>query len=165
MKLSLRILKVTDVTQSYVDWYSNADVVLYSDNQYRSFTIDSQRSYISDCLNDSNLDLYGVFDGDLHIGNIVIAGLGSIHKRAEITYVIGEVAYWGKGVGNFAVSSLVKIAKDNYKLSKLCAGLAEGNVGSQRILEKNGFILEGMKSKHLFYNGEFHNQLDYGLLL
>ena len=59
----------------------------------------------------------------------------------------------------------ISYLKNVYKLNKLCAGLAEGNIGSQRVLEKNGFKLEGRRLKQLFYGGKFYNQLDYGLLL
>jgi len=165
MKFELMLLKESDVTQSYVDWYSNPDVTSYSDNQYRVFTLDGQKNYVRSCLNNDDIDLYGIFDDGLHIGNIVISGLSSVHKRAEITYVVGDTGYWGKGVASYAISEMVKKSKMDYKLNRLYAGLAEGNIGSARVLEKNGFKLEGKRLNHLFYGGEFHNQLDYGLLL
>ena len=165
MKFELMLLKESDVTQSYVDWYSNPDVTSYSDNQYRVFTLDGQKNYVRSCLNNDDIDLYGIFDKGLHIGNIVISGLSSVHKRAEITYVVGDTRYWGKGEASYAISEIVKKSKTDYKLNRLYAGLAEGNTGSARVLEKNGFKLEGKRLNHLFYGGEFHNQLDYGLLL
>ena len=165
MKFELMLLKESDVTQSYVDWYSNPDVTSYSDNQYRVSTLDGQKNYVRSCLNNDDIDLYGIFDNGLHIGNIVISGLSSVHKRAEITYVVGDTGYWGKGVASYAISEIVKKSKMDYKLNRLYAGLAEGNIGSARVLEKNGFKLEGKRLNHLFYGGEFHNQLDYGLLL
>ena len=165
MKFELMLLKESDVTQSYVDWYSNPDVTSYSDNQYRVSTLDGQKNYVRSCLNNDDIDLYGIFDNGLHIGNIVISGLSSVHKRAEITYVVGDTGYWGKGVASYAISEIVKKSKTDYKLNRLYAGLAEGNIGSARVLEKNGFKLEGNRLNHLFYGGEFHNQLDYGLLL
>ena len=165
MKFELILLKESDVTKSYVDWYSNPDVTSYSDNQYRVFTLDGQKNYVRSCLNNDDIDLYGIFDNGLHIGNIVISGLSSVHKRAEITYVVGDTGYWGKGVASYAISEIVKKSKTDYKLNRLYAGLAEGNIGSARVLEKNGFKLEGKRLNHLFYGGEFHNQLDYGLLL
>jgi len=165
MELNLKILQVDDVNDAYVRWYLDNEVVRFSDNQYRNFTLEGQREYVSACLIDTNIDLYGIFDGDLHIGNIVINGLESLHRRAEITYVVGVPSYWGKGVGFFAVASIVELAKNKYNLNKLIAGLAEGNLGSQKILERNGFILEGQRTKHLLYNGEYLDQLDFGLLL
>ncbi len=165
MELNLKILQVDDVTDAYVRWYSDNEVVRFSDNQYRNFTLEGQCEYVNACLIDTNTDLYGIFDGDLHIGNILINGLESLHRRAEITYVVGVPSYWGKGVGSFAVASIVELAKNKYNLNKLIAGLAEGNLGSQKILERNGFILEGQRTKHLLYNGEYLDQLDFGLLL
>ena len=165
MELNLKILQVDDVNDAYVRWYLNNEVVRFSYSQYRNFTLEGQCEYVNACLIDTNIDLYGIFDGDLHIGNIVIKGFESLHKRAEITYVVGVPSYWGKGVGFFAVASIVELAKNKYNLNKLIAGLAEGNLGSQKILERNGFILEGQRIKHLLYNGEYLDQLDFGLLL
>ena len=65
----------------------------------------------------------------------------------------------------FAISEIVKKSKTDYKLNRLYAGLAEKNIGSAKVLEKNGFKFEGKRLNHLFYSGQFHNQLDYGLLL
>lgn len=165
MKLKLQILKHTDVNQTYLNWYLDNKVTKYSNNQYRSFSIEEQKKYVNSCLANKNVDLFGIFDGDVHIGNIVISGLTSIHKSAEISYVVGNREYWGKGVGFFAVSTIIVKAKSVYKLNKLYAGVAEGNIGSQRVLEKNGFELEGRRTKHLFFGGMFCDQLDYGLLL
>ena len=56
-------------------------------------------------------------------------------------------------------------AREEYKLNKLTAGCAEKNEASKKVLEKNGFKLEGKKEKHLFYNGSWMRQFDYGLVL
>jgi RimJ/RimL family protein N-acetyltransferase len=165
MKLNIRILQKDDVKQTYVDWFSNKEVIRYSNNQYRTFTYEGQISYVNNCLNNPNIDLYGIFDKNHHIGNVSIIGLNSPHKRAEITYVIGNTDYWRKGVGHFAISSIIELAKNDYKLNKLFASLVENNLSSRRLLEKNCFVIEGKRNKHLFFNGTFYNQLDYGLLL
>ena len=165
MKLSVRILQVEQVTQSYVDWYLNKDVVKYSDNQYKNFNFEDQCIYVENCLRDNNINLYGIFDDTKHIGNIMIIGLTSKHKKAELTYVIGDTTYWGKGIATFAIGQMIEFAKSETNLNKLYAGLANENIGSKIVLEKNGFVLEGTRKKHLFYNGIFFDQLDYGLML
>ena len=165
MELNIAILQVQQVTQSYVDWYSNEEVVCYSDNQYKKFSFEGQCSYVESCLKSNDIDLYGIFDDSLHIGNVVISGLTSIHRKAELTFIVGNTRYWGKGVASFAVSKMIEIVKLEYDLNKLYAGLASGNIGSKRVLEKNGFVLEGTRKRHLFYCGEFFDQLDYGLML
>ncbi len=165
MKLSISILQVEQVTQSYIDWFSNEEVVRYSDNQYRKFSFDGQCSYVESCLQNDDVNLYGIFDDTTHIGNIVISGLSSHHRKAELTYVIGKPNYWGKGVASFAIGQMIKIAEEELNLNKLYAGIASGNIGSGKVLEKNGFVLEGIRKQHLFYGVDFFDQIDYGLIL
>ena len=165
MELSISILQVEQVTQSYVDWYSDENVIRYSDNQYRKFSFDGQCSYVQNCIKSEDVNLYGIFDKATHIGNIVISGLSSYHRKAELTYVIGETNYWGKGVATFAIANMVQIAKKEFNLNKLYAGIASDNVGSRKVLEKNGFVIEGIRKQHLFYGGVFFDQVDYGLVL
>ena len=42
--MEIRILKPDDVSENYVDWYSNKEIVKYSDNQYRCFSLEGQKS-------------------------------------------------------------------------------------------------------------------------
>ena len=60
---------------------------------------------------------------------------------------------------------MIEFGKSKYKLNKLYASVAVANSRSKRVLEKNGFVLEGIRKKHSFYNKEFFDQLDYGLIL
>ena len=165
MNLNIRILQLKDITKNYIEWYSDKEVTKFSDNQYKNFSLDGQYQYIATCLESSTLDLYGIFDDKFHVGNIEISNIDSTHKRAEIAYVVGEKKYWGKGIGAFAISKIIELAITKYNLNKLIAGLAEGNKGSQRVLEKNGFILEGCQKNYFFYNGIYYNRLLYGLIL
>jgi RimJ/RimL family protein N-acetyltransferase len=48
---------------------------------------------------------------------------------------------------------------------KLNASCADKNEGSKKVLLKNNFKIEGIKKKHLFYNNEWMDQIDFGLLL
>lgn len=165
MAITVRILEVSDVTEKYVEWYLDEDITRFSENQYREFSLEGQCEYVASCLASADVDLYGIFDDEFHVGNILISDIHSVHKRSEITFLVGEKKYWRRGVASYAISEMVKLARNKYRLNKLFAGLAEGNVGSQKVLEKNGFILEGRRSRHLYFNGEFCDQLDYGLLL
>jgi RimJ/RimL family protein N-acetyltransferase len=165
MNVYLKPLTILDVTQAYVDWFKDTEVVRFSENQYRSFTLEGQKDYVSSCSANEDIELFGVFDARKHIGNVALAGLLSPHNRAEVTYMIGDRDYWGKGTASYAVSEVVKIAARDYNLNKLVAGAVGANIGSLRVLEKNGFVLEGVRLKHLLYHGIFYDQHDYGLML
>ena len=163
--MDIRILKPNDVTENYVKWFQDKDVIKYSENQYKTFSLKSQITYVEDCLKDKTMRLYGIFEQKTHIGNIVLNDINFIHKRAELTYVIGEKKFWGKGITKWAIAEIIKIARNEFKLKKLYAGTANNNEASKKVLEFNGFILEGVRKKHLYFNKKYEDQLDYGLLL
>ena len=43
MKLNLQLLNERNVNQTYLDWYLDKEVTYYSNNQYRSFSIEGQK--------------------------------------------------------------------------------------------------------------------------
>lgn len=165
-KFSLRPLTESDVTQSYVDWFSDAEVTRFSNNQYRRFSMEGQRAYVRNALLDPSIMLFGVFDKmESHIGNVVLLDIDLNHRRAEITYVIGRREYWGRGVATFAVRTVIEIARTDLRLVKLSAGCASENEGSKRVLMKSGFVLEGVRKSHSCFGGIRYDQFDFGLLL
>ena len=163
--IRLAQLKPTDVTDDYVNWYNSKEVIKYSDNQYRSFSLNYQITYVDNCSKNEDLELYGIFDKEKHIGNISLSGLKSYHPTGEISYVIGDTSYWGKGIASEAVNLIIEIASSKHSLHKVFAGVSSKNIASQKVLMKTGFSLEGIRKEHLFYNNEWQDQYDYGLIL
>ena len=84
-------------------------------------------------------------------------------KSAEIGYWIGEL-YWGRGIATQAVGLLVRHAFDKLALVRLYAGIFEYNVGSMRVLEKNGFQKGGISKKTIFKNDKFWDEHRFALL-
>ena len=95
--INLRILETTDFTKEYLDWFDDKDIVEFSDNQYRKFTRKSQLEYIKRLKKDDSYNLYGIFYKKKHIGNILLGPINEIHKRAEISYIIGDKNFLGLG--------------------------------------------------------------------
>jgi RimJ/RimL family protein N-acetyltransferase len=87
---------------------------------------------------------------------------GTTH-RAEISYWLGA-RFWGQGIMSDAVRLYVEYAFSELDLLRLTAHTFEFNVGSARVLEKNGFKLEGRLRKHFRKDGELLDARIYGLL-
>ncbi len=130
MNINLKILQPEDVTQKYVDWFSDRDVVKFSEKKTQKFTLQGQIDYVNSCLIDSNKVLYGVFDDKIHIGNFYLEGLESIHRRVKLTYVIGYKSYWNSGVATESLSKLIRLVNSKYKINKIFSNVVEGNIGS-----------------------------------
>jgi len=72
-------------------------------------------------------------------------------KSAEIGYWLGE-QYWGKGIATEAVRQMTEYAFYYFDLVRLYAEVFETNKASMRVLEKNGYYLEGVRRKAVFKN-------------
>ena len=69
---------------------------------------------------------------------------------AEVGYGVDAKA-WGQGVGTAAIR-------------KLIAFVHEDNIASRRLLEKAGFVQEGLLREHYLVNGIPADEAVYGLL-
>jgi ribosomal-protein-alanine N-acetyltransferase len=94
------------------------------------------------------------------IGTVMIFNFDYEAKHAEIGYVFHK-DHWGKGYGTEAVSMMDNFAFESLDLHKLHASVVDTNIGSVRVLEKNGFELEGRLKDYYFIENKYYD----GLLL
>ena len=72
-------------------------------------------------------------------------------KSAEISYWLGE-PFWGKGVTTEAIRQMLEYTFCYFDIVRIYAEVFELNKASMRVLEKNGFYLEGVRRKAVFKN-------------
>ena len=97
-----------------------------------------------------------------HVGNIKIGPINFIHKTSDISYFIGNEKYWGRNIATIAIKKILKIAKKKFKLKKITAGFYQDNLGSKRVLKKNGFLKEGELKNQLIYKNKRVSNFIYG---
>jgi [ribosomal protein S5]-alanine N-acetyltransferase len=83
--------------------------------------------------------------------------------RAEIGYWLAK-SYWSQGVMTAAVKAFVNYAFAELEVIRLIAHVFDFNQASARVLEKNGFVLEGKLRQHLVKDGQLIDVRFYGLL-
>ena len=152
--ITLRILKEQDYTNNYLRWFSDPEVVKYSQNRFKTFSKIGQLEYIRSFLEDDKKFLYGIFFKEKHIGNIELNEIDNQKLTANITYIIGEREYWGKGIASYCINQILKKAKVEFALKKICAGCASKNIASIRVLKKNNFEVELIKRGFFIYDDE-----------
>ncbi len=72
-------------------------------------------------------------------------------KTIEIGYFIGE-PFWGKGIATEAVAKLLLYIPQHFDIIRISAEVFEHNKASMRVLEKNGFYLEGIRKNAVIKN-------------
>ena len=159
--IKIRILEKSDYSQSYLNWFSDPDVVRFSENRKKVHSKESQIEYIKSFENKKTKFLYGIFFKTIHIGNIEINPINFRFKHANISYMIGEKKFWGKGIATYSITYISKIAKSQFKLKKLYAGCASGNIPSIKVLKKNDFVLVSSEKDFFFYDEKYMNRLKF----
>lgn len=87
-------------------------------------------------------------------GNIGIVPKEDVYRmNVEIGYFIGE-EFWGKGIATEATRLLVEYIEQEFSIVRIYAEVFETNKASMRVLQKNGFYLEGIRRKAVIKNGE-----------
>ena len=90
----------------------------------------------------------------------LIPGVDIYRRGAEIGYWVGE-PFWGKGIATEALRLLVAYGFGDLGLIRLQAGVMAHNPGSMKVLEHNGFELEGIFKKAIFKNGLIVDEYRY----
>lgn len=75
---------------------------------------------------------------------------------AELGYWLGQ-AYWGQGLMTRVVGLFAPWVMDELRLFRLQAGVVDFNLGSARVLEKNGFQQEGVDRCAVYKRGVLHD--------
>lgn len=90
------------------------------------------------------------------IGTAMIFNFDHEAKHAELGYVFHS-GQWGKGYGTEAVALMRSFSFEALDLRKLHARVVDANIGSARVLEKNGFELEGCLKDYYLIDDSFYS--------
>jgi [ribosomal protein S5]-alanine N-acetyltransferase len=94
-----------------------------------------------------------------------LAGTIALSNVSYGPFRSANVGYWvsadrnGRGLATRAVAELVERAFGEIGLHRVEAGTLVDNIGSQRVLEKNGFERIGLARRYLHINGAWRDHL------
>ena len=98
------------------------------------------------------------------VGNISVEQKSDVYgKDAEIGYLL-ITEKWSQGIMTEAVGQICDIAFSSLDIIRITGLVYEPNSGSRRVLEKNGFILEGILKHAVVKDGSIYNLCIYGKL-
>ena len=128
------------------------------------YTSDAATKWIDRCLaQDTALDLV-VTRNDRLIGVCCVTpGEGVSAYTAKVGYWLGE-KHWGNGFASAAFARFVVYVWETFDVERIQAEVFAWNPASARVLEKNGFVLEGTRRRAIHKDGEFVDEWFYSLL-
>ena len=130
------------------------------------YTVKDAEEFISAMLaaDPANTFAFAVTVDDRAIGSISVSRCANIHCRtAELGYYLGE-AYWGMGLCTSAVRQACRHVFDNTDIIRIFAEPFSYNTASCRVLEKAGFLCEGILRKNACKNGRILDMKMYACI-
>ena len=110
-----------------------------------------------------------VIDFAIDVNGKAVGGIGIILNKdverisAEMGYWLGE-DYWNKGIMSQAIKQMSEYVFANCSIIKLYATPFSFNLASMRVLEKAGFVKEGILRQAAIKNGKVIDLHYYGLI-
>ncbi|MBN2795739.1 MAG: GNAT family N-acetyltransferase [Clostridia bacterium] len=98
------------------------------------------------------------------IGTIMLFAFDYEAKHGEIGYVLRK-DQWGKGYISELVQLVSDFALNELNLRKLHGRVSSPNMGSSKVLLKNGFVEEGRLKDYYYIDGSYCDVIWYGKFL
>ena len=131
--------------------YINQDVDKRWYDQYKS----SRGSCVRCAVVDENDEILGL---------VSLTSIDSVNRSGQLHIMIGSSENRGKGLGTFAVRTMVEHAFYNLNLRRIELSVLINNLPARKLYEKIGFVKEGVKRQSAYKNGDYQDQIIMGLL-
>ena len=127
------------------------------------YTVEHGKAFLEQVVPENPVHIFAIAVNGEAVGGIGIHPQADIYrKNAELGYWLGE-PFWGQGIVTGAIKQMVDHTFKTYDLHRIFARPFGTNIGSQRVLEKAGFVLEARLEKTFFKNGKLLDELIYAI--
>ena len=155
MEFILRPWKASDIN-SLIKYANNWNIAKNLTNQFpHPYTIQDGKAFIEYATKDDPIHIFAIEVNQEAVGGIGIHPQSDIFiKNAELGYWLGE-PFWGYGIVSKAIKQIIQFGFSTFDIERIFARPYGTNFASQKILEKNNFLLEGRYNNILYKNGIF----------
>jgi [ribosomal protein S5]-alanine N-acetyltransferase len=154
-RLQLLPFSEKHLTERYLGWLKDAEVVRYSQHRFSEHTPDTCRAYWRSFIGTPNYFWAVERRGGepAHIGNLN-AYVNENHGLADIGILIGERAVWGEGYGSEAWIAVCNYLLREVGIRKVTAGTISVNDPMLAVMSRAGMIDDGRRVRHQLWGGK-----------
>jgi len=167
-KVRLRPVRRSDISL-YLRWYNDLNVTQYL-TRHLPMTEMAEEKWIEELATTrAKTDVVFVIeainsDSSEPIGNCGLHRIDPKDQTAVFGIVIGEKDYWGKAYGTEATPLILDYGFKQLNLHRISSSALEFNERSIKLHKRIGFKEEGRFRKARFKNGQFCDEIVFGLL-
>lgn len=150
------------LSERYVSWLNDPEVVRFSEQRHRRHSLESCRAYVRSFA-DSPSRLWALLtrQGE-HVGNVT-AAVDEANAVAELGILLGERSCWGQGLATEAWTAVADHLFRDLGLRKVIAGAMAENTALLRVAEKLGMEPDGRRARHFLLQGREVDAVHFAL--
>ena len=151
--------QVKHLTQVYINWLNDIEVVRFSEQRHHTHTLESCTEYFNQQQvgDDLFLAIEALEDtSQKHLGNIGVA-IDKANRYADISILIGEKNYWGKGIAFEAIKGMIIYLREEVNINQITCGAMSCNIGMIKVMEKLGMNPKTTIPNRFIIDGDYHH--------
>jgi len=165
-RLTLRRITPGDTQAMYENWASdNKTTRFMSWDTHES--ADVTRKEISKWVSEyekPDFYLWVIEYDNTAIGTISLHEISDRNEKCEIGYCIGS-KWWNKGIMTEAAAEVIRFAFEEINFHRICALFDKENIGSGRVIQKNGMKQEGLLRENVVRRDGTYGDMAYYAIL
>lgn len=154
------------VCERYAQWLNDKEVCKENRHGRIFNTLEMTRDYVESVDESDTTAAFAILTkkGNKHIGNITLNDISWENNSGEISILIGEKEYWGKGIATEAYKLVIDYGFNILDLHRLKSGMTVRNKTMIKVAEKVGMAKEGVFKNALFKDGEYVDIVQYAII-
>jgi len=166
-KVYLRPLLREDLNDHYLSWLNDPVTTHYLESGTFPMSYEGLENFYTEVTGSQNQVILAIADSESneHIGNVKLAPISWVHRRATFGILIGNEQYRNRGVGTEVTHLILNYAFYKLNLQRIDLGVYANNESAIKMYERVGFKIEGRFRKHVFFEGTYIDSLWLGLLI
>lgn len=165
-EIYLAPLSESHLTETYASWLNDPEVTRHTRHGTSPYTLAKVRDYFEKIRDSEETIVFAIHlkENDLHVGNISLNDISWGNHSGEISILLGDRRYWGKGLGRDAVRLVIQFGFECCQLHRLWVGMTTTNAGMITIARSLGFQEEGVLKDALFKEGVYQDITQWFLI-
>lgn len=164
----IKLVKFTDchITDQYIEWLNSHTINRYLYVGRLPISKDEinikegDKDLVFAVLSNIKLDseagtLVELNEYQEYIGTVSLHRIDWISRRGEIGYMIGSSAHWGIGMATEVVEIITNYGFSRLNLNKITASVVDYNIGSEKVLTKNGYNKYCTSPQEYYLEGKY----------
>ena len=160
-RVVIRNFNPSDITDEYISWLNDGEVVKYSGQRFLSHDQASAVRYLDSFAGTCNLFL-------IITDSVTGESIGTLtvyrqlhHRVADVGIMIGNRRFWGQGLGLASWMLVISFLVNELGVRKVTAGTIRSNKPMLAIMKNSGMRCEAVLPGQQLLNGEPEDVLLY----